>query len=471
MLTYDVDIWSIRQRKGRPKPFELRWKVGAKPHSRSFKLKVQADGRRSELMAALRDRQQFDEESGLPASELAALNTPTWYEHANTYALMKWPGAAAKQRASIAEGLAVVTPALVTNTRGAPDRKVLRRALYTWAFRGVTDEKDDVVCRLDIESPPADVRSALDWLAKNSLKVTALEEPDRLRPALEALSRKLDGNKAAENTVKRKLMVFSNALRYAVEEKGYLTRNPLLRVDWSPPTTDDEVDFRYVPGPALARRLLEAVKGRGQRGEHLEAFFGCIYYAAMRPGEIASLKDTDCRLPPDTEGSAEEWGELLLEESRPEVGSGWTDDGESYEKRGLKRRARRATRSVPAPPALVRLLREHKRQFGTAPDGRLFRAARGGRIRSTEYCEVWSMARSEVLTAAEVESPLAEVPYSLRHAGVSLWIKAGVDPVEVARRAGHSIAVLYRFYAKILHGAQTRSNQLIDKELSSDDDG
>lgn len=29
-------------------------------------------------------------------------------------------------------------------------------------------------------------------------------------------------------------------------------------------------------------------------------------------------------------------------------------------------------------------------------------------------------------------SPLAEVPYSLRHVGLSLWIKAGVDPVEVA---------------------------------------
>ncbi|MFD7226925.1 hypothetical protein [Streptomyces sp. NPDC059881] len=94
MLTYDVDIWSIRQRKGRPKPYELRWRVGSRPHSRSFKLKPQADGRRSELLAAPRNREQFDEQSGLPVSESEALTTPTWFEHATAYMLMKWPKAA-----------------------------------------------------------------------------------------------------------------------------------------------------------------------------------------------------------------------------------------------------------------------------------------------------------------------------------------------------------------------------------------
>lgn len=39
------------------------------------------------------------------------------------------------------------------------------------------------------------------------------------------------------------------------------------------------------------------------------------------------------------------WGELLLKGSRPEVGSGWTDDGKSYEERGLK--AEPATRRAP----------------------------------------------------------------------------------------------------------------------------
>ncbi|MER5909704.1 site-specific integrase [Streptomyces sp. NPDC001982] len=471
MLTYDVDVWSIRKRSGRPKPWELRWRVGSRPHSKSFKLKPQADGRRAELMAALRDRQQFDEDTGLPASELAALSSPTWYDHATEYALMKWPQAAAKHRAGIAEVLAVVVPTLVTSTSGAPGPKVLRAALYQWAFRAVRGLDGKLVTRHVAEEPPEEIRAALRWIADHSMKVNTLEDPALLRPALDALSYLLNGKKAAENTARRKRMVLSNFLRYTVNERGLLSANPLDRVDWTPPATDDEIDFRYVPGPTLARCLIKAVRDTEPRGAHLEAFFGCLYYAAMRPGEIASLKDTDCSLPPDTEEAAEEWGELLLEESRPEVGSGWTNDGASYETRGLKRRARKATRPVPIPPVLVRLLRAHRARYGTAPDGRLFRAAEGGRIRSTEYCDLWDVARAAVLSEQEQGTPLAKVPYSLRHAGVSLWIKSGVDPVEVARRAGHSIAVLFRFYAKILRGEQSRSNQLIARELNRADPG
>ncbi|MFE4409170.1 tyrosine-type recombinase/integrase [Streptomyces sp. NPDC056821] len=465
MLTYDVDIWSIRKRTGRPKPWELRWRVGERPHSRSFKLKPQADGRRAELMAALRDQQQFDEETGLPARELLALTSPSWYEHVTGYVLMKWPRAAAKHRASIAESLAVVTPVLVTSKRGAPRPAILRTALYQWAFRAVRSPEGAWVPRHVAEEPPAEIRAALEWVSARSIKVKDLEDPALLRPALEALSLRLDGGKAAENTARRKRMVLSNVLRYTVEEKGLLASNPLPRVDWTPPENDDEIDFRYVPDPRLARSLLGAVRDSGPRGQHLHAFFGCLYYAAMRPGEIVALTEADCTLPPNSPESVKEWGELLLGESRPEVGGGWTDDGTSYEKRGLKRRKRGATRTVPIPPVLVHLLREHITRYGRADDGRLFRAARGGRVPSTEYCDVWEGARKAVLSPREVKSELAAVPYSLRHAGVSLWIKSGVDHAEVAARAGHSIAVLYRFYAKILNGGEKHSNDLISRAL------
>ncbi|MEU4925120.1 tyrosine-type recombinase/integrase [Streptomyces yokosukanensis] len=465
MLTYDVDIWSIRKRAGRPKPWELRWRVGERPHSRSFKLKPQADGRRAELMTAVREQQQFDEETGLPASELMARTSPTWFEHAKGYVLMKWPRAAAKHRASIAESLAVITPALVTSKRGAPKAPVLREALYQWAFRAVRDQQGTWVSRDTMEEPRIEIRSALEWIAAHSLKVKDLEDPALLRPALEALSLRLDGTKAAENTARRKRMVLSNVLRYTVEEKRLLSANPLPQVDWTPAESDDEIDFRYVPGPKVARELLGAVRDSGPRGEHLHAFFGCLYYAAMRPGEIVALTESDCTLPTKSRETVKDWGELLLGESRPEVGGGWTEEGTSYEKRGLKRRKRGATRTVPIPPVLVHLLREHIEKYGTADDGRLFRASRGGRVPSTEYCGIWEKARRKVLTPSEVKSKLAAVPYSLRHAGVSLWIKSGVDPAEVAARAGHSIAVLYRFYAKILKGGQQRSNSLIETAL------
>ncbi|MCP3754947.1 site-specific integrase [Streptomyces sp. TBY4] len=459
MLTYDVDIWSIRERKGRPKPFELRWRAGERPHSRSFKLKVQADGRRSELLAALRNREQFDEQTGLPASEFEALSTPTWYEHATAYVLMKWPKAAAKHRASIAETFATVTPAFVSSSRGAPDSAVLRKALYGWAFRAVQADDGPLRLRHEVETPPEDIAAALAWVASSTVKMTEVARSERLRGALDALSKKLNGKPAADNTVNRKRMVMSNALRYAVE-RGTLPANPLGRLDWTAPDKDDEVDFRYVPNPDQAAALIDAVRQSGGRGDHMAAFFGCLYYAAMRPSEIAALRAADCTLP------STGWGELVLAGSRPEVGSGWTDDGQSFEQRGLKRRARTATRSVPIPPVLTTMLRDHKEKYGVADDGRLFRAAQGGRVRSTEYCNLWDAARHKALPAEEAKTPLADVPYSLRHAGVSLWINSGVDPMEVAQRAGHSLTVLFRFYAKILKGQQSRANELIEKGLS-----
>ncbi|GHD33114.1 hypothetical protein GCM10010313_78280 [Streptomyces violarus] len=80
-------------------------------------------------------------------------------------------------------------------------------------------------------------------------------------------------------------------------------------------------------------------------------------------------------------------------------------------------------------------------------------------------------ARLTVLTESEAASPLADVPYSLRHAGVSLWLESGVSPAEVARRAGHSIAVLFRFYAKPFtatkRGPTSRSNRLSKRSTST----
>jgi integrase len=458
VLTYDVKIWSIRNRPSRATPHQLRWRVGPRPFSKSFKIKAQADGRRSELLTALRNREQFDSETGLPASEVQALNSPTWYAHTLAYTAMKWPGASAKHRASIADAMATVTPRLVKDNRGAPATKVIRTALYSWAYRFVKDDEGQWLPRTIVETPPEEIATALAWLARKSLNISDLAAASVVRSALVALSLRLDGNPAADNTVKRKLTVFSNCLRYAVERE-LLTALPLSKVDWTAPQTDDEIDFRFVPGPTLAKQLIEAVGEQGERGRHLKAFFGCLYYAANRPGEASNVGEDDFDLP------EEGWGEELLSTSTPRVGSAWTDTGEPFDTRGLKKRARKATRAVPIPPILVRMIREHIKEFGVAEDGRLFRAVRGGHLLSKEYGEVWKAARLTVLTETEAASPLAEVPYSARHAGVSLWLESGVSPAEVARRAGHSVAVLFRFYAKALRRNQHHANQQIERAL------
>jgi integrase len=153
-----------------------------------------------------------------------------------------------------------------------------------------------------------------------------------------------------------------------------------------------------------------------------------LYYAALRPAEAVALREADCVLP------ARGWGRIDLASSEPRAGTEWTDNGASREERGLKHRAVNETRSIPIPPALVRILRAHIHRYGTGPDGRLFRTARGGPLNDTGYGEVWQRARPKALTPAQQASPLARRPYDLRHAAVSLWLNAGVPATEVARR-------------------------------------
>ena len=100
-----------------------------------------------------------------------------------------------------------------------------------------------------------------------------------------------------------------------------------------------------------------------------------------------------------------------------------------------------------------------------APDGRLFRNQAGNDVDAAAYGTTWARGRRYVLTRTALASKLAERPYDLRHAGISFWLYSGVDPVECARRAGQSIEVLFRHYAKFLDGVREQANRLIEQSM------
>ncbi|MFD5761823.1 site-specific integrase, partial [Streptomyces sp. NPDC127044] len=53
-------------------------------------------------------------------------------------------------------------------------------------------------------------------------------------------------------------------------------------------------------------------------------------------------------------------------------------------------------------------------------------------------------------------------PYELRHSAQSTWLNVGVDPTEVAERAGNSVEVLLTRHAKCLDGPQDVANRGIE---------
>ncbi|MGW5639476.1 tyrosine-type recombinase/integrase [Streptomyces sp. NPDC003832] len=448
-MSYRVRFWDTRERPGRRKGFEVRWTVNGREKSESFLTKGLAESRRSKLVTAARDGEPFDTKTGLPASELRALKQrTTWYVLAQEYIEQRWDRTPGNTRRTLADALATITPAFVEPEHISRAPQELRRALYSWAFNKKAWRED----------PPEEWQAALDWLQRHSLPVGELADPDVLRRGLDALCRKVDGAAAAAKTVKRKKAAVNEVFGVAVE-RGYFTQNPLSGLRWSAPEVADEVDPDCVPNPAQVGRLLAAVRALPGRGPHLYAFFGCMYYAAMRPAEVIHLQKSQCRLP------ASGWGLLNLKGGVVMAGKEWTNDGAVHEVHSLKRRAAKATRPVPIPPVLVRMLREHIESFGVAPDGRLFRNAAGNYVDASAYGITWGRAREAALTLDEHALELAKRPYDLRHAGISFWLASGVDPAECARRAGQSIQVLFRFYAKFLAEARNHANSLIEESM------
>ena len=60
-------------------------------------------------------------------------------------------------------------------------------------------------------------------------------------------------------------------------------------------------------------------------------------------------------------------------------------------------------------------------------------------------------------------APLGRRPHDLRHAAVSVWLNSGVPATEVARRAGHGVAVLLKIYAHCIDGQANAANQRITR--------
>lgn len=195
---------------------------------------------------------------------------------------------------------------------------------------------------------------------------------------------------------------------------------------------------------------------RRARGRRLVGLFAAMYFGGLRPAEAVGLAETDLNL------SEQGWGSALLHRTRPSVGKQWTDSGETHDDRGLKNRPTEDVRRVPILPHLVAVLREHLATFGTADDGRLLFTEKGSVVPSSTYYRVWQEARLLALPPAVAASPLASRPYDLRHSALSTWLNAGVDPTEVAERAGNSVEVLLTRYAKCLDGRQDVANRRIE---------
>ncbi len=466
MISFQVRVYSIEAWHGRKTAYRVRWVVAGNRFGERFTIKQLAEAYRASLLTAAGNGEGFDTETGLPVSMQRKRQDVSFYQHALDFTAAMWPTVAAKTRATTIETLAMVIPVVARDLAGAPGPAVLRRALRKQLNQGGYPGELD-----------QDEGKAIAWIHKASRPVSAFEDASVVCDVLDALAARLDGKPAAPEYFSRRRRVVHRALGYAVRKKR-LDKNPLSKGNlpdgWIPPQTpDDTVDPRAVGSPALVAEMLQACSHVGRRqGPRFVAFYGCMFYALMRPSEVAALTHEACYLPETG------WGYLTFADASPAAGRAYTDDGQVHEHRGLKGRTkgrpsprgRRPVRKVPIPPELVGLLRAHIAQFGVAPDGRLFRSEHGNPIQQSTWWQVWQKVRAASLTPAQRESPLMKRPYDLRHSGVTWRLNSGVPPAEIAAWAGHSVEMLMRTYARCVTGMEDVWISRMDKTLHPEED-
>ena len=468
MKSYKVTIFNIETRVGAQKTsYRVRWKVDGRKFGEQFDNYALADNFRSELKTAHNKGEAFSaEDPGLPDSMIRAPATPsesagevepatTWLELAARYVDKKWKNLAAKSRETTVYALAALLPCLVSDVPKRPSIEVLRHSLCRWYLPPVSREPGAEI--------PAEAQAAIEWLRRASLPVDDAASADVLTAALNGMMTKLDGKQYAPDVVKRRRRILTNFVKFAILE-GRLSADPFKTLDWTPPKMAVRLDPRRVPNPRQAAELFIGVSYVGgyhrARGRRLVAFFGCIYYALMRPEEVIVLNIKDCKLP-KTPG----WGQLVVHRARPVAGKMWTDSGEVHDDRPLKQKAEGEVKIVPIPPVLVKMLQDHIAEFGVAEDGRIFSNERGGLVTVSTYSRVYREARQLVFPPYLHTTSLAADPYDLRHAGISLGLAATRDAVLVAERSGTSAEVIMSRYAWVLDDKDAVANEAIEREL------
>lgn len=457
--TYQVRFWEIKTMKPdrngrrRKRPYGARWVTAGEEHSEWFITKTLARAYLNKLVQAANKGEAFDIETGLPESMYREQNSPTLLGLAREFLDEVWSEMSPNSRGRLVDALAVAVHGFLDEESDAEPAEV-RRALTTMVLPPDTARLDGPPERVEIVS----------WLEQHSRRVVELTDADERDRLGRKLLVKLDGGKARVSTVDTRRGALVQALSYAVS-RGYLQDNPFRGISLSRFGREVAIDPGVVVNPAQARSLLAAVTYARPRGSNRSwrPFFATLYFAGMRPGEARFLAKDHCDLP----GSG--WGELVLPNSLGRAAARYNDHGESYQIRPLKHRAEEATRAVPIPPELVRLLRVHIDQEGTADNGRLFRSASGGPLSNASYTDIWRLTRPLGLPPHQVASQLARRPYDLRHAAVSSWIAAGVPLPEVARRAGHTVQMLMAVYAKVIYGTGDQMNKRIERFLDGDD--
>jgi integrase len=343
----DVAVYGVQQRKRdkQHRPWIVRWSVGRRQRSKSFRTRNEAERYRAGLLVAVQNGLSFDAQSGEPAAWQPAPEDVAVYRWSQQWLAEQWPEWAPRTRDSAVEAIARFV-ALLARPLAPPPPSGLRRHLM-------------MSLRPGGECPDLDAER---WLEKWSLPLNQLS-----RPLLASVDSRLglrdDGGALAPSTASRFRKVSRACVRRAVD-LGVLDVDP-----WPPPPRGRSkrkaarvrhtVNVRVLPDPSTMERIIDALASSQPASRTYRVMTAVVYYAGLRPSEVVMLRQGALVLP------KRGWGRIEVTEADIDF------DVPGEPKTG--------PRSVPIPPQLVKILAEwvDAHQFGAGD--LLFRTRTGRR--------------------------------------------------------------------------------------------
>lgn len=415
-----VGIWELQRREGvRGVRHVVRWRVGSRQFSRSFRTKKQAEKLRSALIVADSDGQRFHPQTGLPRKwTMSDLTVADW---ARIWFDEQCPTWTPRSRKSACDVLTVALVRLVRERAPAPPPGV-HVAVRRW-----------LVAPRDNHMP--------DYVAQHSLRLDDLDS-NTCAKAASSMQLRQDGHLYAASTLAKQRHTINPLLNAAVR-RGLLDEN-----HWPAPESKrashkirHRVNVRTLPSLEEAARCVARLRNHQPTSVRYSVLCSMILWAGLRPSEARVVRVEDLTLPPD--GARDLFGEVRVRHASRFAGRLW---GEEPEDIGEPKAD--STRDVPLPPHLVGVLRDY---LDGRTSGWLFPGADDMPARLDNLDRAWRRVRTRATLT----------PYDLRHVAATGWITHGMAPAEVARRLGHSVETLLRHYVDLIDGDQERGNAAV----------
>lgn len=319
-------------------------------------------------------------------------------------------------------------------------KETLAKAYDDWLEKGKGSRISESTRRTYKAVWNAHVRDRFDHHRLSEL----VSEPELLDELLTDMTSRGVGN-ASQRKV---LVVLSAVLTQHVKWKKIST-NPVWGMD-KPRATRQSLARPFQSSEIERIRYLmmhrETKPFRQERAMADACLVSVMAYAGLRPGEALALTWSDARTP-----------SLLVDKAVQDGNLGPTKTG--------------AARTVPSIPQLTEdLVDLFKAQDAPAPHQLVFPAHAGGYWSRSEFNNwrnrVWRPVLQYLSRILDDPALATARPYDCRATFVSLLLREGINPLQVASWAGHSPAVMFHHYAHVIEAVTDEPTLTAQKQIA-----